>query len=62
MKIGKDRKIKVQQKIIEDLQKEKQKLIEENEELKEQLEFEKFIQQITIGNAMGRNTLSKNRY
>ena len=30
--------------------------------LKTDKKFEKFIQQITIGNAMGRNTLSKNRY
>lgn len=31
-------------------------------ELKTNKKFEKFVQQITIGNAMGRNTLSKNRY
>lgn len=30
--------------------------------IKTDKKFEKFIQQITIGNAMGRNTLSKNRY
>ena len=30
--------------------------------LKTDKKFEKFVQQITIGNAMGRNTLSKNRY
>lgn len=30
--------------------------------LKTDRKFEKFVQQITIGNAMGRNTLSKNRY
>ena len=41
MKIGKDRKIELQQKIINELQEENKRITEENEELKEQLEFEK---------------------
>lgn len=41
MKVGKDRKIEIQQKIINDLQENNKKLIEENEELREQLDLER---------------------
>ena len=41
MKIGKDRKIELQSKVIKDLQDKIQELTAENEELKEQLELEK---------------------